>query len=64
MLTQPEIRMDDRWGIGEVVSYALERGFKRLTLQFPDDMLEEAPAVAQALQRELSACSEAKVGAT
>ena len=56
--------MDDRWGIGEVVSYALERGFKRLTLQFPDDMLEEAPAVAQALQRELSACSEAKVGAT
>lgn len=53
--------MDDVWCMREVVTYVTERGCKRVTLQFPDDMLEDAPTVAQALQRELSACSDAKV---
>ncbi|KAI8474870.1 MAG: hypothetical protein J3K34DRAFT_517740 [Monoraphidium minutum] len=52
---------EEAWGIGEVVSYVLDRGYRRVTLQFPDDMLGEAPAVAKALQQELSACSDAKV---
>jgi hypothetical protein len=50
------------WGLPEVVDYVLERGYKRVTLQFPDDMLEEAPVVASALQEELSGLTDAKVG--
>lgn len=53
--------LQEEWVIGEVVQYVLERGYKRVTLQFPDDMLGEAPALAQALQNELAACSDAKV---
>jgi hypothetical protein len=60
---QPDLaRMDDEaWGLREVVAYVLERGYKRVTLQFPDDLLEEAPAVAKALQAELSSVCDAKV---
>lgn len=48
----------ERWGIAETVAYVLERGYKRITLQFPDDLLEAAPAVATALQDELKAVSD------
>lgn len=44
-------------GIAEAVAYVAERGYGRVTLQFPDDMLHFAPAVAERLQSELSACS-------
>ena len=47
--------------IVEAVAYVLERGYKRVTLQFPDDMLEFAPAVAGRLQDELAGCTDAKV---
>jgi len=51
----------ERFSIADTVEYVLERGYKRVTLQFPDEMLAEAPAVARALQDELHACTDAKV---
>jgi diphthamide biosynthesis enzyme Dph1/Dph2-like protein len=51
----------ERWGIAEAVEYVLSRAYKRVTLQFPDEMLQEAPEVARGLQEELRACTDAKV---
>ena len=51
----------DDWCLDETVSYVLERGYTRVTLQFPDEMLPDAPAVAAALQQELHGVSDAKV---
>lgn len=52
----------DAWAIDEVVAYVTERGWRRVTLQFPDDMLDQAPAAARSLQEALAAVSDAKVG--
>ena len=48
--------------IAEAVAYVLERGYARVTLQFPDELLGAAPAAAARLQAELAAArSDAKV---
>ncbi len=57
--------MDDQGvqqDIAQVVEYVLRRGFKRVTLQFPDDQLQDAPLVAAAMSKELAAVSDAQVG--
>jgi diphthamide synthase subunit DPH2 len=39
------------WEHERVVQYIQEHGYSRTTLQFPDDLLQHAPAVAQDLEQ-------------
>jgi diphthamide biosynthesis enzyme Dph1/Dph2-like protein len=50
------------WELKATCAYIIRNGYTRITMQFPDDMLHDAPLVADALQSELTAAgSEAKV---
>lgn len=42
------------YDIAGCTEYVCTRGFKQIALQFPDNMLSVAPAVALALQKELA----------
>jgi hypothetical protein len=44
------------WDIAGAAAYLAERGFSVAALQFPDDLLGQAPGVARALQ---DACAAA-----
>jgi diphthamide biosynthesis enzyme Dph1/Dph2-like protein len=53
----------DTWEYERVVDYVQRHQYTRITLQFPDDLLQHAPSVAQELQQLLlNAGSTAKVG--
>ncbi|KAL0034135.1 hypothetical protein WJX79_011070 [Trebouxia sp. C0005] len=41
-----------QWDIAGTVSWIVSRGFSRVTLQFPDELLQESTVVAAALQKE------------
>ena len=38
------------WEIQETAAFCLERGFKRVALQFPDSLLVDSPKIAERLQ--------------
>jgi hypothetical protein len=40
-----------RWELERTATYIRSNGFKRVTLQFPDALLRDAPLVAGALQQ-------------
>lgn len=52
---------DDSWDLGATVNYIVRHGLKRVALQFPDDLLIDAPVISQRLSSELSAVCDAKV---
>jgi diphthamide biosynthesis protein 2 len=52
---------DDFWDLAATVNYIVGHGFKRVALQFPDDLLIDAPVISQRLSSELSAVCDAKV---
>jgi diphthamide biosynthesis protein 2 len=55
----------DTWEHERLVKYIQRHNFTRITLQFPDDLLQHAPSVAQELQQLLlNKGSAAKVGHT
>lgn len=41
-----------QWDIAGTVAWIVSRGFSRVTLQFPDELLQESTVVAAALQKE------------
>lgn len=54
----------ERWDLQAAAAYVLRRRHANVTLQFPDDQLEHAPAVAAQLQAQLAAAgSDARVSA-
>lgn len=55
----------DTWEHERVVEYVNRHKYTKITLQFPDDLLQYAPSVAQELQQLLlNTGSTAKVGRT
>lgn len=50
------------WDIDECVQYITERGFTRVTLQFPDELQVDAAAVAAELQTSCAAAGAAVQG--
>lgn len=48
------MEFDDVWDISRTHDYVVDNGYSRVTLQFPDDMLEDAPLVAGTLQQHLA----------
>lgn len=54
----------EAWEIQSTCEHIIANGYTRVTLQFPDDMLQDAPLVADALQQDLvQRLSAAKVTA-
>ena len=49
-----------QWDIPGTVAWILSRGFSRVTLQFPDELLQESTVVAATLQQE---CAERDIPA-
>jgi hypothetical protein len=49
------------WEIRETVSFVAQHGYKRVALQFPDELLADAPLVAAKLAEELSSLGDVKV---
>jgi len=43
-----------QWDIAGTVAWIVGRGFSRVTLQFPDELLQESTVVAAALQKEFA----------
>ncbi len=43
----------EAWEVRRTCDYITLKGYKRVTLQFPDDLLNDAPLVADALQQDL-----------
>jgi diphthamide biosynthesis enzyme Dph1/Dph2-like protein len=41
------------WDIGATTAYITQRGFKKVGLQFPDDLLPHSPSVFRMLEKEL-----------
>ena len=41
-----------QWDIAGTVAWIVSRGFSRVTLQFPDELLQESTVVAAALQKD------------
>lgn len=50
----------DVWEHHRVVEYIQQHGYSRITLQFPDDLLQHATSVAQELQQLLRGSPAAK----
>ncbi len=51
----------DAWEVAATVNFIVRHGFKRVALQFPDDLLIDAPVIAHNISVELSAVCDAKV---
>jgi len=46
-------QVPDPWEHGRVVGHVQNHGYSRITLQFPDELLQHASTVAQELQQQL-----------
>lgn len=54
-----QMKLDVSWDIAATVDYVVGRGYKRVTLQFPDSMLADAPLVTRRLQAALQSSDSA-----
>lgn len=61
MIDKSVMDFDTRWDIVPTVDYVLNRSYKRVALQFPDELLGDAPLVARRLQDALKAASDCQV---